>query len=87
MIEPIVGGLVASVLVYLAMAALFTPTAGVVAVLVLGAVGTAALVGAVRDFLQDLPQTIEQLRETDIVSGSDDDSAAPDYHKAWDDEG
>ena len=45
MIEPIVGGLVASVLVYLAMAALFTPIAGVIAVLVLGAVGTAALVG------------------------------------------
>ncbi len=45
MIEPIVGGLVASVLVYLAMAALFGPVAGVIAVLVLGAVGTAALVG------------------------------------------
>ena len=44
-IEPIVGGLVASVLVYLAVAALFSPIAGVIAVLVLGAVGTAALVG------------------------------------------
>ena len=45
MIEPIVGGLVASVLVFLAVAALFGSTAGVVAVLILGAVGTAALVG------------------------------------------
>ena len=39
------------------------------AVLVIGLLFLVPLVGAVRDFLQDLPQTVEQLRESDELSG------------------
>ena len=38
-------------------------------VLVIGLLFLVPLVGAVRDFLQDLPQTVEQLRESDELSG------------------
>ena len=43
MIAPIIGGLVASVVLYVVLAALFNPEVGVLAVLVLGAVGFVAL--------------------------------------------
>ena len=39
------------------------------AVLVIALLFLVPLVGAVRDFLQDLPQTVEQLRESDELSG------------------
>ena len=39
------------------------------AVLVIGLLFLVPLVGAVRDFLHDLPQTVEQLRESDELSG------------------
>ena len=39
------------------------------AVLVIALLFLVPLVGAVRDFLQDLPQTVEQLREADELSG------------------
>ena len=39
------------------------------AVLVIALLFLVPLVGAVRDFLQDLPQTVEQLRESDEISG------------------
>ena len=45
-------------------------------VLVVGLLFLVPLVGAVRDFLQDLPQTIEQLRESDELSGWLGDSGA-----------
>ena len=38
-------------------------------VLVIGLLFLVPLVGAVRDFLHDLPQTVEQLRESDELSG------------------
>ena len=43
-IAPIIGGLVASMVLYLVFAALFGVEAGVLAVLVLGAIGFAGLV-------------------------------------------
>ena len=39
------------------------------AVLVVALLFLVPLVGAVRDFLQELPQTVEQLRESDELSG------------------
>ena len=47
-----------------------------VAVLVLALLLLVPLVGSVRDFLQDLPQTVEQLRESDELSWLGDSGAA-----------
>ena len=55
-------------------------------VLVVGLLFLVPLVGAVRDFLQDLPQTIEQLRESDELSGWFGDSGAADNVQSGADE-
>ena len=51
------------------LAAAITVIGTALAVLVIGLLFLVPLVGAVRDFLQDLPQTVEQLRESDELSG------------------
>ena len=58
------------------MASAVTVLGTALAVLVVGLLFLVPLVGAVRDFLQDLPQTIEQLRESDELSGWLGDSGA-----------
>jgi predicted PurR-regulated permease PerM len=50
------------------LAATVTVLGAAIAVLVLGLLLLAPLVGAVRDFLQELPATVEQLRESDELS-------------------
>jgi predicted PurR-regulated permease PerM len=42
-----------------------------VAILIIGLLFLAPMVGGVRDFLQDLPATVEQLRSSDELSGID----------------
>ena len=51
------------------LAAAITVIGTALAVLVIGLLFLVPLVGAVRDVLQDLPQTVEQLRESDELSG------------------
>ena len=51
------------------LAAAITVIGTALAVLVIGLLFLVPLVGAVRDFLHDLPQTVEQLRESDELSG------------------
>jgi predicted PurR-regulated permease PerM len=58
------------------LAATITVLGTAVAVLVLALLLLVPLVGSVRDFLQDLPQTIEQLRESDELSWLGDSGAA-----------
>ena len=58
------------------MASAVTVLGTALAVLVVGLLFLVPMVGAVRDFLQDLPQTIEQLRESDELSGWLGDSGA-----------
>ena len=58
------------------LAATITVLGVAVAVLVLALLLLVPLVGSVRDFLQDLPQTVEQLRESDELSWLGDSGAA-----------
>ena len=58
------------------LAATVTVLGVAVAVLVLALFLLVPLVGSVRDFLQDLPQTVEQLRESDELSWLGDSGAA-----------
>ena len=58
------------------LAATVTVLGMAVAVLVLALFLLVPLVGSVRDFLQDLPQTVEQLRESDELSWLGDSGAA-----------
>ena len=58
------------------LAATVTVLGTAVAVLVLALLLLVPLVGSVRDFLQDLPQTVEQLRESDELSWLGDSGAA-----------
>jgi predicted PurR-regulated permease PerM len=58
------------------LAATVTVLGTAVAVFVLALLLLVPLVGSVRDFLQDLPQTIEQLRESDELSWLGDSGAA-----------
>ena len=46
-----------------------------VAILIVGLLFLAPMVGGVRDFLQDLPATVEQLRSSDELSGIDEGGA------------
>jgi putative heme transporter len=58
------------------LAATVTVIGTALAVLVLALLLLVPLVGSVRDFLQDLPQTVEQLRESDELSWLGDSGAA-----------
>ena len=58
------------------LAATVTVLGTAVAVFVLALLLLVPLVGSVRDFLQDLPQTVEQLRESDELSWLGDSGAA-----------
>ena len=58
------------------LAATITVLGTAVAVFVLALLLLVPLVGSVRDFLQDLPQTVEQLRESDELSWLGDSGAA-----------
>ncbi len=53
------------------LAATVTVLGAAVAILVIGLLFLAPMVGGVRDFLQDLPATVEQLRSSDELSGID----------------
>jgi predicted PurR-regulated permease PerM len=57
-------------------AAAVTVLGAALAVFAIALVFLVPLVGSVRDFLQDLPQTVEQLRESDELSGLGDSGAA-----------
>jgi predicted PurR-regulated permease PerM len=53
------------------LAATITVLGAAVAILIIGLLFLAPMVGGVRDFLQDLPATVEQLRSSDELSGID----------------
>jgi predicted PurR-regulated permease PerM len=53
------------------LAATVTVLGAAVAILIIGLLFLAPMVGGVRDFLQDLPATVEQLRSSDELSGID----------------
>jgi predicted PurR-regulated permease PerM len=53
------------------LAATVTVLGAAVAILIVGLLFLAPMVGGVRDFLQDLPATVEQLRSSDELSGVD----------------
>jgi len=53
------------------LAATVTVLGAAVAILIIGLLFLAPMVGGVRDFLQDLPATVEQLRSSDELSGVD----------------
>lgn len=53
------------------LAATVTVLGAAVAILIVGLLFLVPLVGGVRDFLQDLPATVEQLRSSDELSGLD----------------
>ena len=53
------------------LAATVTVLGATVAILIIGLLFLAPMVGGVRDFLQDLPATVEQLRSSDELSGID----------------
>jgi predicted PurR-regulated permease PerM len=60
------------------LAATITVLGAAIAVLLLGLLLLAPLVGAVRDFLQELPATVEQLRQSDELSWLGDTGAGAD---------
>jgi predicted PurR-regulated permease PerM len=63
------------------LAAAVTVLSTAVAVLVVSLLFLVPLVGGVRDFLQELPATVEQLRESDELSGVGDSGAAENVQK------
>lgn len=66
------------------LAATVTVLGAALAVLVLALLFLAPLVGAVRDFLQELPATVEQLRESDELSWLGDSGAGEDLQSGAD---